>query len=62
MAAEATYRHNHVNHDKEVDSEALNLHKWSSNSEMRGCALEGKLFERVWYLDFGYEGEAAIFC
>ena len=46
--------------DKEAASEALNLHKWLSNSEMRGCGLEGKLFQRVWYLDFECRGEATV--
>lgn len=34
--------------DEEVASEALNLHKCSWTSGMRGCGLEGKLLERAW--------------
>ncbi|KAK6240665.1 hypothetical protein SCA6_006054 [Theobroma cacao] len=32
----------------EAASEALNLLKCSSTSEVDGCDLEGKLFERTW--------------
>ena len=36
-----------IDDDEEVAPEALNLHKSSSNSGMRGCGLVGKLIERA---------------
>jgi len=44
-----------------VALEALKLSKCSLHSRIRGCGLEGKLFERPWELDFGFKGEDAIF-
>jgi hypothetical protein len=47
--------------DLEVACESLTLQIFSSNSEMIGCGLEGRLLDRAWKLVFWRTGEAAIF-
>ena len=50
-----------TNEEKVVALEALKLSKCSLHFRIRGCGLEGKLFERPWECNFGFKGEDAIF-
>ena len=47
--------------EEEVSWEAFNLSKCSLHCRIRGCGLEGKLFERAWKWVFVFNSKVAIF-